>query len=272
MYVLGINAFQADASAALLRDGELVAAVEEERLRRVKHWMGFPTESIRQVLDIAGIDGREIAHVAVSRDPRANRRQRAAFLLRRADPLVLYRRIRHARGKADGASRLADALSVPVDRLPVQHAVEHHPSHMASAFFVSPFDEAAVCSLDGFGDFVSACTAVGRGNRLTVLSKVFYPHSLGALYTAVSQYLGFPRHGDEYKVMGLAAYGEPDLYPRLAHLVHFAPGGSFRLDLSFFRHGSGRLVSDWQPGDPSAATDHALQPRAHSAARPCSRA
>ena len=261
MYVLGINAFQADASAALLRDGELVAAVEEERLRRVKHWMGFPSQSIRRVLEIAGIEGAEVDHVAVSRDARANRLRRAAFLLRRADPVVIYRRIRRARNTGDGADLLARALCVPAARLPPRHAVEHHPSHMASAFFASPFEEAAVCSLDGFGDFVSTCSAVGCGNRLSVHSKVFFPHSLGALYTAVTQYLGFPRHGDEYKVMGLAGYGEPSVQRRLARVVHFDEGGGFRLDLSFFRHGSGRLVNAWQPGDPSASSPLLYGPR-----------
>lgn len=261
MYVLGVNAHEADASAALLLDGELIAAVEEERLRRVKHWKGFPSGSIRRVLEIAGIDGRAVAHVAVSRDARANRIQRATFLLRTADPVVLYRRVRHGKAPGMDTAQLARSLSVRAPDLPPRHAVEHHPAHMASAFFASPFEEAAVGSVDGFGDFVSTCTAVGRDRRLDAVSRVFFPHSLGALYTAVSQYLGFPRHGDEYKVMGLAAHGRPTLYPKIARAIRFSDGGRYRLDLSFFRHGSGRLVTRRGSGDPSTGMPVLYSPR-----------
>jgi carbamoyltransferase len=129
--------------------------------------------------------------------------------------------------------------------------VEHHPSHLASSFFVSPFEEAAVCAVDGFGDFVSTSGALGRGNRLELLQRVYFPHSLGMLYLALTQYLGFTRYGDEYKVMGLAAYGQPEYAQALRQLIHLKTDGSFELDLSFFRHHSEGVDMSWEDGEPS---------------------
>ena len=133
------------------------------------------------------------------------------------------------------------------DRL---HWVEHHPAHLASTFFVSPFEEAAVCAIDGFGDFVSTSWATGRGNTLDVLERVFFPHSLGLIYLAVTQYLGFRNYGDEYKVMGLAPYGEPAYVDDLRRLLSLKPNGSFELDLSYFCHQTGGGNMTWDDGEP----------------------
>jgi carbamoyltransferase len=129
--------------------------------------------------------------------------------------------------------------------------VEHHPAHLASAFFVSPFEEAACCSIDGFGDFVSTSQALGRGRQLRILSRIFFPHSIGLLYLAVTQYLGFRRYGDEYKVMGLAPYGAPDHADRLRRLVRLIPGGGFELDLAYFGHWPGGVTMTWEAGEPT---------------------
>src|SRR5919202_4398734 len=252
MYILGINAYHGDVSAALLRDGELVAAVEEERFRRVKHWAGFPTESIRTVLRMAGIAGAQIDHVAVSRDPKANLLKKGLFALRkRPDLSLVLDRVRNARKIRDLRGPLAHALGVPPDDVPRLHYVEHHPAHLASAFFVSPFDDAACCAIDGFGDFVSTSLAVGRGSSIEMLDKVYFPHSLGLLYTAITQYLGFPSYGDEFKVMGLAPYGRPEHVRELRQLVRLLDGGRFELDLDYFRHWSEGVEMEWDEGYPT---------------------
>jgi carbamoyltransferase len=249
MYVLGINAYHGDVSAALLRDGVLVAAVEEERFRRIKHYAGFPTMAIRSVLAEAGIRGADVDHVAISRSPRAHLARKALFALTHRPNLALIRdRLRNRRKVTDVRVPLADALNaVP----PTLHFVEHHPAHLASAFFVSPFVDAACCAVDGFGDFVSTSMAIGRGNRFDVLRHVFFPHSLGMMYTAVTQYLGFPSFGDEFKVMGLAPYGKPTAVAEIRKLVRLTGGGRFELDLRYFRHWSDGVTMEWDNGYPT---------------------
>ena len=252
IYVLGINAYHGDVAAVLLRDGELVAAVEEERFRRIKHWAGFPTQSIQTCLDMAGIEGREIAHVAISRDPKANLLKKAAFALQKRPNVALIRdRLRNARKVRDLHGPLARALNVPADDIPRIHYVEHHPAHLSSAFFVSPFEDASVCAVDGFGDFVSTSMAIGSGNRLDVLDRVFFPHSLGILYTAITQFLGFHSFGDEFKVMGLAPYGQPEYLDLLRNLVTLKPHGHFELELKYFRHWSDGVEMEWDEGYPT---------------------
>lgn len=251
-YVLGINAYHGDVSAALLRDGMLVAAVEEERFRRIKHWAGFPTLAIRSVLEIAGIRGRDVHHVAISRDPKANLLRKGLFAVtRRPDLRLVLDRMRNASKVRDVHATLAAALDVPRDDLPPLHYVEHHPAHLASAFFVSPFERAACCALDGFGDFVSTSVAVGERNRLDVLDRVYFPHSLGLLYTAITQFIGFHGYGDEFKVMGLAPYGRPRHVDAIRELITLVDGGKFELSLDYFRHWSDGVDMEWDDGYPT---------------------
>jgi carbamoyltransferase len=250
-YVLGINAYHGDVSAALLRDGQLVAAVEEERFRRVKHWAGFPTMSIRTVLGMAGIRGAEVQHVAISRDPKANLLRKGLFTVtHRPDPRLVLDRVRNAGKVRDLHAPLAAALGVPRDDLPKVHYVEHHPAHLASAFFVSPYSRAACCAIDGFGDFVSTSFAIGNGNHLDVLDKVYFPHSLGMLYAAITQFIGFHEYGDEFKVMGLAPYGRPRHVDAIRQLVTLEEGGKFELALPYFRHWSDGVEMEWDDGYP----------------------
>jgi carbamoyltransferase len=251
-YVLGINAYHGDVSAALLRDGQLVAAVEEERFRRIKHWAGFPTLAIRSVLEMAGIRGQDVRHVAVSRDPKANLLRKGLFTIRhRPDLRLVLDRVRNAGKVRDLHGPLAAALGVPRDDLPAIHYVEHHPAHLASAFFVSPFESAACCAIDGFGDFVSTSFAIGSRNHLEVLDKVYFPHSLGMMYTAVTQFLGFHGYGDEFKVMGLAPYGRPRHVDALRQLVTLTDAGKFELSLDYFRHWSDGVEMEWDDGYPT---------------------
>jgi len=204
--ILGLNAYHGDAAAALVVDGELVAAAEEERFSRLKHVAGFPALSAAWCLEHAGLSAADLDHVALGRDPRANLRAKLVQTVRRVrNPKYVTDRVRSMSRVGGVKDDVAAALGTSSDRLRAKfHNVEHHQAHAASAFFVSPFDEAAVLTLDGFGDFASAHVAIGRGNRLEVLNRVTFPHSLGIYYTAVTQWLGFPKYGDEGKVMGLA--------------------------------------------------------------------
>ncbi|HEY7791577.1 MAG TPA: carbamoyltransferase N-terminal domain-containing protein, partial [Vicinamibacterales bacterium] len=249
MKVLGLNAFHADSAAALLEDGAFVTGVEEERLNRVKHWAGFPEQAIRAVLQDGGTALDEVEHVAISRDPKAHFVDKALFALRhRVRPSTVRSRIANLRHVSGTGAHLEAILGNGL-RARV-HQVEHHRAHLASAFFCSPFEEAACLTVDGFGDFVSSMSAVGRGATLTPIDEVTFPHSLGILYTAVTQFLGFPHYGDEYKVMGLASYGRPEQLPELRRLAQPATDGRFELDTRFFRHASDGVTMTWPGGAP----------------------
>jgi len=252
MNIIGINAYHGDVSAVLLRDGQLVAAVEEERFRRIKHYAGFPEQSIRVCLELGGIAPADVDLFAVSRDPRAHLLRKAWFLFRHRPRGTVASRARNLASVRSVPARIADSLGLNRRATRARtRFVEHHPAHLASAAFVSPFDSAAVCAIDGFGDFVS--TSWGRldGPRLTVDSHVHFPHSLGLLYLAVTQFLGFPNYGDEFKVMGLAPYGEPTYTRKLEPLVRLLDRGQFELDLSYFRHVTDGVQMTWADGAPT---------------------
>ena len=255
--VLGLNAYHGDSSACLVRDGELVAAAEEERFRRIKHWAGFPSEAIRYCLREAGLGLRDVAHVALNQNTRANFGRRLAYLVgSRPSPALVLERLRNRARR----SRVEELLekTFPGERFTGQvHRVEHHLAHLASAFLVSPFEEASAVSVDGFGDFASAAWGMGRGSSLAVEEQVYFPHSLGIFYQALTQYLGFPRYGDEYKVMGLAPYGEPKHVDALRKVVPLRNDGSFRLDLAYFRHATERVDYIWEGGEPTIGTLYA---------------
>jgi carbamoyltransferase len=251
--ILGLNAYHGDVAAALIEDGRLVAAVEEERFRRVKHWAGFPEQAIASCLATAGARPKDVDVFAVSRDPRAHLWRKALFALqKRPNPRLLRDRARNAATVQSIHERLATTLGLPSAHVRQRlHHVEHHPAHLASSFFASPFEEAAVCAIDGFGDFVSTSWAVGRGSALDLQQRVFFPHSLGLLYLAVTQFLGFPKYGDEFKVMGLAPYGEPRYVSELRNLVRVTDDGQVRLDLQYFNHWSDGVAMTWGDGEPA---------------------
>jgi carbamoyltransferase len=253
MNILGINAFHGDASAALVKDGELVAAIEEERLNRRKHSAGFPSLSVKSVLAGSGVSPSEVDHIAVSRDPKANLHKKILFTLQKRPSFTKLVKDRLAnvakvRGLDDA---VAAALGVEAKTLHAKfHNVEHHKSHISSAFFVSGFDEAACLSIDGFGDFVSTMRGVGRGLDLEILDRVEFPHSAGLFYTAVTQFLGFHKYGEEWKMMGLAPYGKPTYVDKLRQVIRPANGGRFELVLDYFRHHSEGIEMTWDDGSP----------------------
>jgi len=250
--ILGLNAYHGDVAAALVRDGQLVAAVEEERFRRIKHVAGFPHKAIAVCLEMGGIAASDVDLFAVSRDPRAHLWRKALFLLKNRPKGTVASRARNLASLRALPATIAKSLNL--DEAVVRQRtrfVEHHPAHLASAAFVSPFDEAAVCAIDGFGDFVSTSWGRVAGTRLSVEGRVFFPHSLGLLYLAITQYLGFPNYGDEFKVMGLAPYGEPGLVREIESLVRLTDDGRFELDLSYFRHWSEGVQMTWEDGPPT---------------------
>ena len=304
MYILGINAYHGDAAAALIKDGRIVAAVEEERFNRVKHCAGFPAESVRYCLRAAGIGIEEVVHVGVSRDPSAHLHKKILFAASRAakqstqwavgsrqkavGTIGIVEPGKRGTGKGEGengsygaeangsngqkrlgifaqvkdrlnnAAKVRDlkddlvrALGASKGRLRAQfHNIEHHLAHLASSFYVSPFDCAALLSIDGFGDFVSTMWAVGEGNSIKVLDQVEYPHSTGIVYTATTQFLGFPHYGDEGKVMGLAPYGKPRYIEDFRDMIRTEERGQFRLNLDYFRHHAEGVDMTWDQGSP----------------------
>jgi carbamoyltransferase len=250
MIILGLNAFHADSSAALIRDGVLVAAAEEERFRRIKHWAGIPSEAIVYCLREAGLRLKDVDHIAVNQDSRANLLRKISFLITsRPNVGLVLDRIKNRR-KREGILELL-AKAVPGQSFGgTFHNVEHHLAHLSSAFHVSPFEEAVVISIDGFGDFSSAAWGVGSGRKLFPEMRVYFPHSLGIFYQALTQYLGFPHYGDEYKVMGLAPYGRPNNMEAMREIVHLRSDGSFKLDLDYFVHHRANVSYQWADGSP----------------------
>lgn len=256
MIVLGLNAYHGDSAACLVVDGQLVAAVEEERLRRIKHWAGFPNEAVAWCLREAGCTARDVDHVAVNRNPNANLFKKALYAFRKRPSLSVVRdRLRNAARIRDIRTNLAEHFDLdPQASRPALHHVEHHLAHLASSFLVSPYDDATLVSVDGFGDFLGSMTGIGRGNRIEVLRRVYFPHSLGLFYLAITQFLGFPYYGDEFKVMGLAAYGEPIYLEPMRTLVRLQNDGRFELGLAYFLHHSQGVTMTWDDGAPNIGT------------------
>ena len=261
MKILGLNAYHGDASACLLIDGQVVSATEEERIRRIKHWAGFPSEAIKFCLEDAGLTLHDIDVITISRDPYANFSLKVLSALKNRLSLG---NIKDRVSNIRKASNIEDEFRI---HFPEQFSkmkakfvnVEHHRSHLASAFFVSPFEESAVLSIDGFGDFSSVMTSYGKGNQLTVLDKVNYPHSLGVFYTAFTQYLGFPHYGDEYKVMGLAPYGKALYKEQVRQVIELTSDGLFKLNLNYFNHTRNGVNMTWTDGIPFVDTMYSNQ-------------
>ncbi|RRS30906.1 MAG: carbamoyltransferase [Epsilonproteobacteria bacterium (ex Lamellibrachia satsuma)] len=252
MYILGLNAYHGDSSACIFKDGELIAATEEERIRRIKHWAGFPSESIKFCLDECGIDITQVDHITISRDPSANVYKKITHSLKNMVSFkTLKDRLANTKKVSSTKDELAKALDVDVSEIKAEvHNIEHHRSHMASAFFASPFKESAILSIDGFGDFTSTMIGTGKDNKIEVLDQVIYPHSVGVFYTAFTQYLGFANYGDEYKVMGLSPYGNPTLVDKVKDVLIFKENGLFEINTKYFKHPKEGVQMSWEDGDP----------------------
>ena len=246
MFILGLSGYYHDSAAALLRDGVIVAAAQEERFSRRKHDARFPLNALRYCLDEAGISLSQVDHVAFYDKPFLKFERlletylafapRGFTSFRMAMPLWLREKL----FQKDLLAKELKAIEPGVDWLERLLFSEHHLSHAASAFFASPFDEALVLTMDGVGEWASTSAAIGRGNSLEIFQEIHFPHSLGLLYSAFTYYLGFKVNSGEYKVMGLAPYGEPKYAQTiLDHLIDLKPDGSFHLDQRYFDYCTG---------------------------------
>jgi carbamoyltransferase len=253
MLIVGLNAYHGDVAAAVIRDGRLVAALEEERFRRIKHVAGFPAGAIARGLSMAGATPAEVDVWAIARGRRVHLLRKAWFALTHRPGAALAGQHSRTAGRFTAVPQvIADTFKLPAPAVNERcRYVEHHPAHLASAYYTSGLAEAACCAIDGFGDFVSMSTAHGRGRRMDVIDRVYFPHSLGLFYLAITQFLGFKNFGDEYKVMGLAPYGEPAYTNEVQSLVELEPDGHFSLDLDCFRHWTGEITMSWEGGEPT---------------------
>src|SRR5213080_2126994 len=268
MLILGLNMFHADASAAIIQDGEVIFAIAEERLNRIKHYAGFPSLAIKACLDAAGAKMTDVDHVAVGQDSDANLSRKVQYALANPAKILNFIRLRqHKEAMRDVRSLIATSLGVDPAQLRFQeHHLEHHIAHIASAYYCSPWEKAAGFSYDGSGDFVSTMMARCEGKKIEILDRVFLPHSLGGFYTMICEFIGYKKYGDEGKVMGLAPYGKETYCEQIRDLLMTSASG-FELDLDFFqplgsnegmqvkpdgtvalaRHFSGRMIEMFGP-------------------------
>jgi len=259
LYVLGLNAYHADASACLLQNGQLVAAAEEERFRRIKHWAGFPSQSIQYCLAQAKISLHDVQHIALNSDSSVNRWAKVAYAIRqRPSWRLVWEKLQTRKRRESITSRLRKIDSG--NDFPGQiHQVEHHLAHLASCYYCSPFMQAICVSVDGFGDFSSGAVGFGNGNKITINQRILFPHSLGVFYQAITQFLGFHSYGDEYKVMGLASYGAPQFADEMNKLVGLDTTGEYRLNLSYFRHHKHEIGYEWIDAEPQVSVLYSNQ-------------
>src|SRR6202046_5155904 len=236
MLILGLNMFHADASAAIVVDGEVKFAVAEERLNRHKHFGGFPALAVKACLDAVGAKISDVEHVAVGQDSDANLTKKVQYALANPSKILNFIRLRQRKEAIrDVRSLLANALEIDVGQLHFQeHHLEHHIAHIASAYYCSPWEKAAGFSYDGSGDFVSTMMARCEGSEIHVLDRVFLPHSLGSFYTMICEFIGYKKYGDEGKVMGLAPYGKDTYCEQISRIVAATENG-FQLDLDYFQ-------------------------------------
>jgi carbamoyltransferase len=251
MIVLGISAYYHDSAAALVRDGKVVAAAQEERFTRKKHDANFPTNAARYCLQHAGLSGKEIDRIAFYDKPFLKfERLLESYLafaprgfasFRRAMPIWVSEKLFQRSMLLRHLAEVDDGLADPAKLL----FAEHHFSHAASAFYPSPFEQAAVLTMDGVGEWATTSTGIGRGKALNLTKEIHFPHSLGLLYSAFTYYTGFKVNSGEYKVMGLAPYGEPKYAQTiLDNLIDVKPDGSFRLDLDYFNYCTGLTMTN----------------------------
>lgn len=248
MIILGINSYHPDSSAAILVDGMLVAACEEERFCRIKHFAGFPSKSIRYCLKEAGASIEDVDYIAIPRDTKARLLKKALYGIKM--PSLVKRRLFAWKKTFNVKEDLAADLEIDKEKIKAELVkVEHHRAHLASSFFTSGFDKAFLFSTDALGDFASTVWGTGEGNKINVMGEVAFPHSLGFYYTAITQYLGFINFGDEYKVMGLAPYGEPAYEDEFEKILK-TKKGRFKLGLEYFLHHKRFIDMNFENGYP----------------------
>ncbi len=239
MYILGINAFHADSSATLIKDGNVLCAIEEERFTRKKHWAGLPLESISFCLNSENIDMKDISAICIGRDPKAKIFNKIKYTL--TNPHAAYNMLKQRLNNKNDLESIEEVLRIEFGFCPKIKYIEHHRAHLASAFYSSPFDESAIVSIDGSGDFSTIMIAKGKNNKIEVIESQDFPVSIGIFYTAFTQFLGFPFYGDEYKVMGLSPYGEPKYLDKLRSIIWTEKKSILNWNKKFFNINDGVL-------------------------------
>ena len=259
MKIIGLNAFHGDSSACLFVNGEMISAVEEERFTRIKHWAGFPTESINYCLQSNSLNLSDIDIIAINTDPKAAKVKKIIYALSGKAPLHLIKEKILVRQKR---TSIFDYLKQEFPKQKFNgriEYVEHHLAHLSSAYNVSPFKQASIISVDGFGDFASTAFGFGNSQKIELQNRIYFPHSLGIFYQALTQFLGFDNYGDEYKVMGLAPYGEPKYRSQMDEIVKLLDDGGFQLELDYFLHHKKAIGYEWDGGIPKVSrlySDH----------------
>jgi len=253
MIILGLNCFHGDASAALFQDGELIAAVEEERFNRFKHSGGFPSNAVRWCLYKGGIDPREIDYVAIPRKSSAHILRKLIWAARL--PVLSAGRLKALKRFISLKEQLASCFGLKADDIKADFKfVEHHLAHMSSSFYTSTYKNSAVVSIDGMGDHASMVWGIGQDKELIIKDYVHFPHSIGFLYTAITQYLGMKAYGDEYKTMGLASYGNPKYEDVFEQIIKLGNSIDFKLDLNYFTHHNKGINMTFETGEPYIGT------------------
>ncbi len=250
MYILGINAYHADSAAALIRDGEVVCAVEEERFNRVKHWSGFPYESIKFCLYQENLEINDLDYITVNSNSYSNLINKLIYSFsNRLSYDFIINQIKRRNKKNNIKKDFVYYFNLK-NLKPKIFYIDHHVSHISSSLFCSEFSDSSFISIDGFGDFSSCVTGEYKNNKFIIYNKILYPHSAGILYQGLTQYIGFGNYGDEYKVMGLSAYGNNSLNSKVKKLVDLKSDGSFSLDLKYFNHHKKVIDYNWIDGTP----------------------
>ena len=249
MYILGINAYHGDAAACIFKDNKILAAAEEERFTRIKHTAGFPIKSIKFCLDKAQISIDQVDHITINRNPNQKLLKKILFASTKLFSLNFIKNRFHNFKKINSIkdefeSHFKTKINSKI------HNIDHHTAHISSSVFFSGMKNSNFLSVDGFGDFVSTVTGYYDGKKINKFDEVLFPHSLGLFYTAMTQYLGFMNYGDEYKVMGLAPYGEPKYIHQLKKIVKYDRKKLFKLNLKYFLHHTGNVEMTWLNGEP----------------------
>jgi carbamoyltransferase len=237
MYILGVNAFHADSSAALLKDGRVIWATEEERFTRVKHWAGLPIISIDFCLKSEGISMSDVSYICIGRDPSVKQIEKLLYFLKH--PFFALKLLFQRLSNRGDLKHIKKNIVETFGSCPKLIFVEHHRAHLASAFYSSEFNEATVISIDGSGDFSTVMIAKGNDKEIEVLESQNFPVSVGIFYSAFTQFLGFPYYGDEYKVMGLSPYGHPKYLDKLRSIIWVGKKNILEWDANYFNLNDG---------------------------------
>lgn len=250
MFVLGLNAYHGDASACLFKDDKIILAVEEERLTRIKHAAGFPINAINLCLKKANISINDIDHITINRNPKQKFIPKIIYASTNIFNInFIKNRFLNIKKINSIKSELENFFQTKVNSK--IHFIDHHTSHIASSVFFSKFNNTNFISVDGFGDFVSTVSGYFDGRRIEKYKEALFPHSLGIFYTSLTQYLGFNKYGDEYKVMGLAPYGKPIYLDVLRKIVKYDKKNLVKLNLKYFLHHTGTVDMTWLKGEPN---------------------